>query len=214
MNLASVLVSANVAGKAEFLKYASALNNKKQLQQVVIDKCHLIITSSHWRPKLAKLRNLHVLTCPIVLLTATLPPVLEAVLGRSMLIQAATYIRASTVRPNLRYYVSWCARGKAMCRRRQEQLQGGKKGVVYCHSKPACEMLAAALGCRYYHADELDRAEILASWLEEGGLIVTTSALGTGVDFPGIVFVLHVGMPWSMIDYCQEIRGISKFFFV
>jgi superfamily II DNA helicase RecQ len=24
------------------------------------------------------------------------------------------------------------------------------------------------------------------------------------VEFPGIVFILHVGMPWSMIDYAQE----------
>lgn len=32
---------------------------------------------------------------------------------------------------------------------------------------------------------------------------MATSALGTGVDFPGIVFVLHVGMPWGMIDYAQ-----------
>ncbi|KAF9729764.1 hypothetical protein PMIN01_12628 [Paraphaeosphaeria minitans] len=210
-NPASVmLVGADVAGGAGFLKYASSLKDKKQLQRVVIDECHLIITSSHWRPKLAKLRNLRVLACPIVLLTATLPPVLEGVLGRSMLIQAATYIRASTVRPNIRYYVSWCGRGKAMeaalamCRRRQEQLRGGQKGVIYCHSRTACEMLAGALGCKHYHAGELDRTEILASWLDEGGLIVATSALGTGVNFPSIVFVLHVGMPWSMIDYCQE----------
>ena len=210
-NPASVmLVSADIAGEAGFLKYAGSLNDKKQLRRVVIDECHLIITASHWRPKLAKLRNLRVLTCPIVLLTATLPPVLEGVLGRSMLTQAATYIRASTVRPNLRYYVSRCARGKAMesalamCRRRQEQLRDGKKGVVYCHSRTACETLAEALGCQRYHAGELDRAEILARWLAEGGFIVATSALGTGVDFPGIVFVLHVGMPWSMIDYCQE----------
>ena len=34
--------------------------------------------------------------------------------------------------------------------------------------------------------------------------MVATSALGTGVDIPGIVFVLHVGMPWSMIDFAQE----------
>jgi len=33
---------------------------------------------------------------------------------------------------------------------------------------------------------------------------VATSALGTGVDIPGIVFILHVDIPWSMIDYAQE----------
>ena len=34
-------------------------------------------------------------------------------------------------------------------------------------------------------------------------MIVATSALGTGVDFAGIVYILHVGMPWSMSDFAQ-----------
>jgi superfamily II DNA helicase RecQ len=50
----------------------------------------------------------------------------------------------------------------------------------------------------FNHVPRYDR------WLEDGGLMVATSALGTGVDFEGIVFILHVGMPWSMIDYAQE----------
>lgn len=33
---------------------------------------------------------------------------------------------------------------------------------------------------------------------------MATSASGTGVDFPGIVFVLHVGLPYGMIDFAQE----------
>jgi superfamily II DNA helicase RecQ len=40
--------------------------------------------------------------------------------------------------------------------------------------------------------------------METGGLIVATSALGTGVDFPGIVFILHMDLPYGMIDYAQE----------
>ena len=57
------------------------------------------------RPKLDRLRNLRVLACPIVLLSATLPPVLEQELGESMLVRCAAYIRACTVRPNIRYLV-------------------------------------------------------------------------------------------------------------
>jgi len=101
--------------------------------------------------------------------------------------------------------VSWCKHGEgeemglAMCRRRQ--LDRGEKGVVYCSSKAQCERLAGELGCGYYHAENVDRADRLAEWAESGGYIVATSALGTGVDFLGIVFILHMGMPWSMIDY-------------
>ena len=46
--------------------------------------------------------------------------------------------------------------------------------------------------------------ESITGWLEKGGFIVATSALDTGVDYPGIVFVLHAGMPYGMIDYAQE----------
>jgi superfamily II DNA helicase RecQ len=35
-------------------------------------------------------------------------------------------------------------------------------------------------------------------------LIVATSELGTGVDFPGITLILHVDIPWGMIDFAQE----------
>jgi hypothetical protein len=34
--------------------------------------------------------------------------------------------------------------------------------------------------------------------------MVAILALGAGVEFPGIVYVGHVGPPWSMIDYAQE----------
>lgn len=33
---------------------------------------------------------------------------------------------------------------------------------------------------------------------------MATGALGTGVDFPGILVVVHMGMPYSMIDFTQE----------
>lgn len=210
-----VVVSADVAGditcNGNFLGYANVLSSKGLLRRVVIDESHLIFTASDWRPKLAMLRNLRLLPCPMVLLTATLPPVREEELGESMLVRGATYIRASTVRPNTRYLVSWCELGEgqetaiAMCRRQQRQLRKREeKGVVYCHSKAQCKAMADELGCGYYHAGVVDRAERLERWLKEGGFIVATSALGTGVDFPGIVFILHVGMPWSMIDFAQE----------
>jgi superfamily II DNA helicase RecQ len=210
-----VVVSADVAGditsNGNFIGYAGLLQTKGLLRRVVVDECHLIFTSSDWRPKLALLKNLRLLACPIVLLTATLPPVRENELGSSMLVHNATYIRASTVRPKTRYFVSWCQQDKiqetavAICKRRQAQLQKKvQKGVVYCRSKRQCEELAEALECAYYHAGVVDRAERLQEWVERGGLIVATSALGTGVDFPGIVYILHVGMPWSMIDYAQE----------
>jgi CRISPR/Cas system-associated endonuclease/helicase Cas3 len=50
----------------------------------------------------ALLRNLRLLPCPIVLLSATLPPVREGELATSILLPCATYLRASTIRPKTR----------------------------------------------------------------------------------------------------------------
>ena len=156
------------------------------------------------------MKNLRLLRCPIVILTATLPPLREIELKLSMLVRHATYVRASTVRPNARYFVSWCQRGKLqdtalfMCKRWAERLQRSRqKGVVYCKSKPQCEAIAEELGCAHYHADVVDRGDRLQEWVERGGMIVATSALGTGVDFAGIVYILHVGMPWSISNFAQ-----------
>jgi superfamily II DNA helicase RecQ len=209
-----VVVSADIAGditsNGNFLGYARLLKNKGLLRRVVIDECHLLFTSRHWRDNLLKVKNLRLLGCPLVLLTATLPPVQEIELEASMLVRNATYIRASTVRPNARYFVSWCQRSKmeetglAMCKRWAVRLRQRKqKGVVYCLGKAQCERIAEQLGCAHYHAEVDDRAERLQEWVEQGGMIVATSALGTGVDFPGIVYILHVGMPWSMTDFAQ-----------
>lgn len=78
------------------------------------------------------------------------------------------------------------------------------KGVVYCRAKAQCEDMGRKLDCPYYHAGVVDRKDGLERWLGGGGWIVATSAQGTGVDFLGIVFVLHVGLPHGMIDYAQE----------
>jgi superfamily II DNA helicase RecQ len=104
-----------------------------------------------------------------MLLTATLPPLREHKLTSAMLFTHATYIRASTVRPNTQYFVSWCKRDKleettiTIYRRRQRELLAkGEKGVVYYQSKRQTEAIAETLECRYYHAGIADRAERLA----------------------------------------------------
>jgi len=76
--------------------------------------------------------------------------------------------------------------------------------VIYCRSRAETERLAAELQCGYFHAAAIDNETTVNTWLRDGGLVTATSALGTGVDYPAIVFVLHVGVPYGMIDFAQE----------
>jgi superfamily II DNA helicase RecQ len=108
---------------------------------VVIDECHLTYTASHYRARLAQLKNLRFLSCPIVLLTATQPPMLEHELAEAMLVRGAHYIRASTLRPNIRYLVHTVPASKMLITavqicQRQRSCLSDLKGVVYCKSRP------------------------------------------------------------------------------
>jgi superfamily II DNA helicase RecQ len=206
---ALVFVSADFVAEGQFLSYAQLLSAKGILRRVFVDESHLTFTASDWRPKLAEVRAVRGLKVPTIMLTATLPVLLEFELEASMAAQMAQYIRAVTTRVKTRYMVERCKPGTLeegaiqLCRRMKKHL-GLRKGVVYSRSRTQCEGLAKELECAYYHAGAVDNEERLQSWLEKGGLIVATSALGTGVDFPGIVFILHVDLPYSMIDFAQE----------
>jgi superfamily II DNA helicase RecQ len=41
-------------------------------------------------------------------------------------------------------------------------------------------------------------------------LIIATLVLGTGIDFLGIVFTLHVDIPYGMIDFAQESGRVGR----
>ncbi|GAB7357794.1 hypothetical protein MBLNU459_g0611t1, partial [Dothideomycetes sp. NU459] len=204
-----VFVSADFVSNGGFLSYGTLLRSKGVLRRVFVDECHLTFTASDWRAKLAHVRVVRGFGCPVILLTATLPCLLEFELEEAMAAQMARYIRAVTTRVRTRYIVETCGKGKLeetvinFCKRMIKHL-GRQRGVVYSRSRDQCEGLAEDLGCAYYHAGAADKEEKLAGWLEKGGLIVATSALGTGVDFPGVVFVLHVNLPYGMIDFAQE----------
>jgi superfamily II DNA helicase RecQ len=86
-----------------------------------------------------------------------------------------------------------------------QEMESASKGVIYCRTKTLCSKLADALGCPAYYADmEESREEVLKKWQLSGGLIVSTSALGVGVDIPRVLFTLHVERPWSMVAFVQQ----------
>jgi superfamily II DNA helicase RecQ len=89
------------------MTYALKLNRPKWklLRQVFIDEGHLTFIASDYWSKLNHLNYLQVLNCPMVILTATLLPVLVIKLINAMRISNPVIIRACTTRLNIRYMV-------------------------------------------------------------------------------------------------------------
>lgn len=184
-----VLVSADYVGSysGQFLSYAALLARQGVLRRVVIDECHVAITADLWRTALRRLKDVRLLPCQQVLLTATLPPVHEAQLRETMLMPGATVLRAQTTqRLGAHYAVVRCQRHaevRAMAVRLARTLideasclpcaplpllqeaESAAKGIVYCRRKALCDEMADALGCPAYYAGvEGSCAEVLETW--------------------------------------------------
>lgn len=215
-----VLVAAEVASSEDFLQWAAEKRVQGELDRVVLDECHLTFTAAdEYRRRLRGLVLLRNLDCPLVFLTGTLPPLRQREFEHAMQLQNPLYLRASSHRLNIEYSVLRVRNGrgpmevKRLVDARRRDLGAGEKGVVYCRSHAKCKVLARQMGCHYYHGDPNDgdthflaqREAGFQAWIRgEMPYIVATAALGTGIDVPGIVHVVHLEAPYSIIDYAQE----------
>ena len=97
-----VLVSAEAASSDDFLQWVADLHIRGELDQVVINKCHLMFTTAdeYWR-KLWGLVLLHNLGCLFVFLTGTLPPLCQWEFEEAMQLQNPLYIHTSSHRVNI-----------------------------------------------------------------------------------------------------------------
>ena len=122
--------------------------------------------------------------------------------------------RERTTRRNIRYQVRIVRGGqeeedKAVCETVRDGLERYKQGkvIVYSGQIERAERLAQALSCTVYHSKvdtAAGKAQRLRKWRESGRAIVTTNALGMGVDIPDVRMVVHAGAPRRLRDYAQE----------
>ncbi|KAL9563895.1 hypothetical protein ACKAV7_011930 [Fusarium commune] len=216
-----IVVSADVVSSAEFCGYVDGLSCTGLLQRIFVDECHTVIMDIGYRAKLGELVGLRRFGCPLVLLTATLPVVLEDWFRGEMLARSAIIVRDRTVKLNCRYEVQQVKPGRnavedhtvEVIKQLDQDMTGCQKGVIYCRSKSQCETIADEIGCGFHHSgmSEQDRHEARTTWAEGRNTsrwIAATTGLGTGIDIEGIVAVVHMEKPYGLVDFVQQIgRG-------
>ena len=212
---AIVLTTPERAEDPAFGSFVSRLRQNRQLDRIVIDECHVIL-SKDWafRRSLARLGHLATAETQMLLLTATLPPTDESTLLQRMdwTRDSVEIIRAPTARPNIAYsVVAQAATTEGMiCQVSQYVLpllqDTSRKAVIMCRTRAQIEDITAAglFPCEQYHAklSEPWKAELLDQ-LRDGQVrvLVATSAFSIGVDIPDIGLVLYVDAPDSLLDY-------------
>lgn len=78
------------------------------------------------------------------------------------------------------------------------------KLIVYGGTIGRIERLGELLSCGVYHSrvsTAEGKAQRLRAWIEGGGFIAATSALGVSVNVPDVRVVIYAGIPGRLRDY-------------
>ncbi|KAK3080345.1 hypothetical protein LTS18_002267 [Coniosporium uncinatum] len=194
-----VLVSLDQAVGGPFLTYLNQLDSAGDLVRIVIDESHLVCTTESYRRRMREVKQLRMLHCQFVLLTATLPPRMEDVFEKALLLQRPLYVRSLTMRTELEYHavklpsssnagsfeLSVAAHIQATLQQGWFTQEGDRKRVlVYVRMRSQANILAEELGCSTYYSDSGTEEEKAAVLIEgESQVLVATSALA-GIDYP------------------------------
>jgi ATP-dependent DNA helicase RecQ len=195
---------------------------KIKLSMVVIDEAHTISTWGHdFRPSFRRIINLVQLLpkhLPILATTATatkrVQQDIEAQIGGQL-----TTIRGNLVRPNFELQVITVqSEDEKMIWLAQNINSFTGTGLIYTGTRVDTEIYAKWLQFMGIKATDYNAgfdAETRKS-IENGLManqwkcVVSTNALGMGIDKPDIRFIIHTQIPVSPIHYYQEIGRAGR----
>ena len=195
---------------------------KMKLSMVVIDEAHTISVWGHdFRPAFRRIINLVRLlpqNMPVLATTATATPRVQADIEKQIS-GPLTTIRGRLIRDNFMLYVIqvsseddkmiWLAQNMGL-------LDG--TGIIYTGTRVNTEIYSrwfAFLGMNTteYNAGldgetrkDIEKGLMVNRWKA----VISTNALGMGIDKPDIHFIIHTQIPASPIHYYQEIGRAGR----
>ena len=235
-----LVASVETAASQPFRNHMHILQKEGRLERIVLDECHLVLTSSHYRSGMMHLKRLMPVGANMLLLTATLPPSWEMELQTALLMDNLKIFRLPTGRRELVYRLERVGSTSAslsttsttittkkqkkaisgflqQCLARFEQewskakVNSWDRAMVITKYIKDAEALSGEMGWPVVLSSSSpeERSEAIRSWMgwKAGGgdgVICGTTAIGTGIDYPHVRLVVHVGEPWGLIDFAQE----------
>jgi len=203
----------------ETLKKDETIDFLKQVKVsfVAVDEAHCISEWGHdFRPEYRRIKQIikAIDDVPMVALTATATPKVQADIQKNLSMTEAEVFKSSFNRSNLYYSV----KAKGNKTQTLKDIIGfinkrkGKSGIIYCLSRKKVEEIAEILQANDisalpYHAglDAKTRSSHQDQFLmEEVDAIVATIAFGMGIDKPDVRYVIHYDVPKSLEGYYQE----------
>jgi len=208
-----ILASVEHCLSPAFQNCLGQLHGEGRLARIVVDECHLALTSISWRPAMQDMEHVRKVPVPLLLLSATVPPPMEDPIRRFFNSQLSV-IRMKTARPNMIYEVRKDPGPMDERLLAVLSITGAPtpKCIVFNRGREQTSTLAAMLRSRgltavHYHGllDEKSKDAAHDSWVRgDADVMVATRAFGSGVDVGAVRLVVHMDAPYSMIDLAQE----------
>ncbi|MFA6571596.1 MAG: helicase-related protein, partial [Bacteroidota bacterium] len=193
-----------------------------KLSMVVVDEAHCISTWGHdFRPsykRIINLVNLLPINFPVLATTATATKEVEKDIVTQIGKNISSY-RGSLLRDNLRLFVIKVEKEEEKMIWLGQNLNKIKgSGIIYTGTKANTEIYAHWLNsldisATFYNSDVQaeERMEIEKGLIENRWkCVVSTNALGMGIDKPDIRFIIHTQITESPIHYYQEIGRAGR----
>lgn len=183
---------------------------------LVIDEAHCASQWGHdFRPAYLGIREAskRLGSPPILALTATAPPELEADLMKALGIEDAVVVSSGVDRPNILFEVMRTPTDDAKYLRMLELVeQASGPAIVYVATTRQCDEVFEFLEShgkkvgRYHGKMKMSERQSTQDGFMGGELdvMVATCAFGLGVDKPNIRLVCHFSFPGSLESYYQE----------
>lgn len=191
------------------------------IDYICIDEAHCIMTwGQDFRPSylnLTILKNLFP-KASILALSATVPLKSRTELSNSLGLVNPILCGGNFNKDNISFSVKRCAKKLEFLHDflQTHTIEKHRSGIIYASSRKRVMELSTELNklnmpVAAYHAGlpDYERKFIQKQWLENLGnpplrVLVSTNALGMGIDKPDTYFVIHDSPPASLLDYYQE----------
>ena len=188
---------------------------------IVVDEAHSISYHGHdFRPDYKRVTELlgdMSANMPVLATTATAPENVVDDIEEEL--QITDTFRGDLYRPSLAIQaISIGNRAKRLAWLAENLPQGEQAGIVYCATRDDVEACVEWLRKREYDvlgyhsridSDEREKREKILQNNEVDALI-TTNALGMGIDKPDLRFVFHFQRPSNLLQYYQEIGRAGR----
>jgi superfamily II DNA helicase RecQ len=216
---ALTLVSIESIRSSSFIATIKSLIASNKLDRIILDECHLLITSKSYRSIMYSFKQaLFLFPIQFVFLTGTLPKALELELISFLSINTLTTIRGICTRDNISFrtkvITSFNTRFLIAQRyissfKAKEYTSNKDKCLIFCPSIKEAKDLASFLDCALYtsNSSDLEKEATLRGFSESGleyfSILIATSALEEGFDYSSIRLVIYFQFCYSFLGFLQ-----------